>query len=90
MKTLAYNSRSITLKVNSEVSNNQWANTLVYSEAATKLKAEALTALLISANPLREEYNFSKDDYSDIADIRAEVAHLISKMENKLTQIKER
>lgn len=48
-----YNSNSITLKVNSQFRFSEAKKCMVFSAFKTALRHDALTALLISANPLR-------------------------------------
>lgn len=71
-----FNSRTITVSMNSltkEDSNR-------YNERETKLKADALEALLVSANPINKNYEFSNEDYEYIAEKREELDFIISNM----------
>lgn len=68
-----FNSRTITLKVQSVTGDS-------VNLEGTKIKADALTALLISPNPIRKEYDLKKDDFEAIKSIREKMENAIYEM----------
>ena len=75
------NTNSITLKINSVNYNDSKCE----NKADTELKHDALYLLLISANPLRSEYNF---DGKDSDSIYKEIEELKNKMNDLLLDAK--
>ena len=76
-----FNTNSITLKIDSVYYNDSKYE----SKEATELKHDALYLLLISANPLRSEYNF---DGKDSDSIYNEVKELTNRMNDLLLDAK--
>lgn len=64
-----FNTKTITLKVDACFDKNK-----------TKLKADALEALLVSANPIRKDYSLAKEDFAYIAEKRMEIENITSNM----------
>tara|TARA_R110000822_G_scaffold296412_1_gene418853 strand:- start:953 stop:1234 length:282 start_codon:yes stop_codon:yes gene_type:complete len=75
------NKNSITLKINSV----QYNESKYENKEDTELKHDALYLLLISANPLRSEYNF---DGKDSDSIYKEIEELKNKMNDLLLDAK--
>ena len=75
------NTNSITLKINSV----QYNESKYENKEDTELKHDALYLLLISANPLRSEYNF---DGKDSDSIYKEIEELKNKMNDLLLDAK--
>ena len=75
------NTQSITLKINSV----QYNKSKCENKEDTELKHDALYLLLVSANPLRSEYNFDGKDSDSIYD---EITELKSKMNDLLLDAK--
>ena len=75
------NTNSITLKINSV----QYNKSKYENKEDTELKHDALYLLLISANPLRSEYNFDGKDSDSIYD---EITELKNKMNDLLLDAK--
>ncbi len=81
-----FNSQTITLKVASEKDLNPHARQTFanYNAKDTQLKADALTALFVSANPLRADYEFNEEDYEIISNMRKDAERIISEMKHFL------
>ena len=65
-----YNTKTITIKVGAR-----------YDEKSTKLKADSLECLLVSANTLRKQYEFIDNDYTKITKMRSKMDEIIKEME---------
>ena len=75
-----FNSKTITLKVDVCLMPRISNCSLGFDKEATKLKADALEALLVSANPIRKDYNLTNEDFAYIAKKRIEMENVISNM----------
>ncbi len=84
---MKFNSNSITVKVDSRSAYSLSSNAIVYSPYKTEQRAEALTALLVSANPLRKKYVIREEDYEYIADRREEINQILEDMERYLSAL---
>ena len=89
-KQAVYNSSTITVKLDSATSFNEWANKVEFDERKTDLKANSLQALLVSVNPLRNEYKFDETDIEKILALREEFDLLLSKVSNIIEPKRER
>ena len=84
-----FNSKSITIKVDSKVSYNSVSNSIQYDKSKTELRADSLTCALLSTNPLRDTYTFTDDDYIFIAQKRDEIESILNDIDNRLNIIKD-
>lgn len=75
-----FNSKTITLKVDVCSMPRTTNCSLGFDKGATKLKADALEALLVSANPIRKDYALKNEDFAYIAEKRIEMENIISNM----------
>lgn len=64
-----FNNKTITLKIDA-----------CFDKKNTKLKADALEALLVSANPIRKDYTLKNEDFAYIAEKRIEMENITSNM----------
>lgn len=80
------NSRTITLKVDSvHIPNEIGVQTFTrYDEESTRIKADSLTALFVSSNPLKKDYGLEKNDFEEIRKLREEAANILFKMQDLL------
>ena len=81
-----YNSKTITIKTPSVSSYYPALDKMTFSEKETQLRADALTAVFVSANPLRSRYNLMESDYRFIEEKREEVERLLGQIERRLVQ----
>ena len=81
-----FNSRTITVKLDSVQALNPWADTWAFSESRTKLKTDGLQALIDSVNPLNKEYDLSEDDIIIILKKRAKFQVLLAETEELLSE----
>lgn len=83
-----FNRNSITVKVNSTYTINAFGNCR-YNPKETELKHDALQVLLVSANPLRNEYDFNSNDFELISQLVKKQKELINEMSYFLEKCKE-
>jgi len=81
MKKL-FNRNTITIKLDACHTHFEGRGTIEYDSHKTELKHDALTALLLSGNPLRNEYNIDFDLLSEQRAILDNAVEIISEMLN--------
>lgn len=88
-----FNSQTITLKVLSVKTINEHAvqTFAKFDSAKTQLKADAFTALFVSANPIRNDYKLESEDFKRINELKEEANRVVAEMQkllkNKLESI---
>jgi hypothetical protein len=80
------NSRTITLKVNSVHRPREFGvqTFTSYDEVSTRIKADSLTALFVSLNPLRKAYGLEKSDFKEMKNLQNEAENILFKMQDLL------
>ena len=72
-----YNTKSITIKVPSVEKYSEAKQGFIFSEKGTKLKSDAMTAIFVSSNPLRKEYELSDEEYEMIQEARSNIESMV-------------
>jgi len=84
---MKFNSKTITIKVPSIENYYPALEQSRFSVTKTQRRADALQTLLVSANTLRDRYDFTTTDYDFFEERRSDIDGIIREMEYRLSTL---